>query len=172
MSAWINHTQTTRYIGGTQVPVPNSNWIGAGQGNFVLNFQQCRTEGIGPWLGVRTKWLVVKNLFLHASGSTSLIFSKQKALNRDNFSAIAASRVLVKLTEKNLVPMFGLSLGVSNAFIFKNQSQLSLAIDYETNYYSGSRLNITFNRGKFPDQADIYTNISLYGFCFNICYEF
>ena len=174
MAAWIDHDQSTQYVGGTATPVDTNNGRGAGANNNVRVSEVCKTSGIGPRIGADTSWYFSHNWNLFANPAFSYLFTHYQTSNDQRWSADSSRHQRTSLDLHNFVPTASLSLGIAlGGYVNNNTQYLKGSLSYDAQYFWGSRMN----SGVSTARANIlgsenYRNLSLYGITFKFLWAF
>lgn len=124
-STWLTIRQTTRYSGGSVLG-----------NNTVTVFDMSNMWGIGPSLGLFTKWDIGHSYSVIGNLLTAIVEGYFKTQQKNRYSASSAQYARMKGKIHRFVPMVDMQLGLSfdKDFFYKQEHHLAIALLYEVQY--------------------------------------
>lgn len=131
-SAWINIAEKVEYTGGTA----SGTNFGLGANNVSVK-DVCKTWGIGPRLGVDSKWHLGHGFSIFGDVSASLLYSYYKINHVSKYSQFEATNfVNVSAKDHQFIPNMDLFLGIRyDSCINDNKQHLGIGLGWDTQYW-------------------------------------
>ncbi len=135
-ATWLNTQQKIYYTGGNTFTVPNTPVVMAGPGvNTTHVKERSRYWGMGPRLGLDSKWYLTNGFSIFGNGSTSLLYGLFHNMSK-NWSSSDQDSISIKDNFHRLVPNLNISLGLAyDKYVYNDKQHVSVSLGYETQYY-------------------------------------
>jgi hypothetical protein len=166
-STWLRAQEHSNFSGGGilyDVLSTSDNQIhigGLDRHQFSVNNHQ-KFYGIGPRIGIDTKWYLTKRLNLYVNALGALLFGYFTHALKETYSLYPSNLYLGIEKPKKIVPYQDIELGFGYSRDFNHLKQhLDLQIGYEVQDFVGGSL-----LGKAP------SSLGFYGFNFNLRFSF
>lgn len=138
-SAWIRVKERVEYTGGEPYTeaVPANTLVYGLQGNTVHVNDSSKTWGIGPQIGLDTKWHVGCGFSIFGDVSSSLIYTYFN-LNHDNYLSIFSdsNSISTHLRDHQFIPNVDLFLGLRwDGYFNEDRQHFGIGLGWETQYW-------------------------------------
>ncbi|GAB4186792.1 MAG: hypothetical protein Tsb0015_04850 [Simkaniaceae bacterium] len=131
-AAWIDLEQKTRYFGGD----PNNTLLGLGV-NTVHVKDTSDFWGIGPRIGIGTKWHLCKGFSIFGDFSGALVYGSFDVDHKERYSALADVN-RIKLSDKNhaFSPTFQYQIGIGyDTYVNCDRNHISIRLSFDSQYW-------------------------------------
>lgn len=165
VSDWISQKQVTKYTGGTQLDV-----------NTVDVNDTSKFWGMGPELGLGSKWFIGEGFSIFGDANASLLYGRFDVRHREVYSADTINQVLnVNGDVHRVVPTAQLILGLGyETFVDDNTHRFTIRIGYNVEYYffQNQMLKVDREVGTTSQFARMNENLGIHGITVDASWSF
>ncbi|MDJ0651868.1 MAG: Lpg1974 family pore-forming outer membrane protein [Simkaniaceae bacterium] len=157
-TAWIHQEQMTRYTGGSLL---NTNSV------YVKN--DCKFWGLGPCLGLDSRWHLGYGLSIFSNIASSLLVGSFAIEQKQSYTGIAENKIELNANPQALSPTTQMQIGLCYDKCIRNNTQhIGVGLGFEVQQWW--RQNQMIN----SDDASEYKNqsLSMHGLTLDIQWDF
>ncbi|NGX50921.1 MAG: hypothetical protein K1060chlam2_00773 [Chlamydiae bacterium] len=130
-SAWIDQSQLVRYTGGS----PFDNRLGL-EGNTVSVKDSCDFWGLGPRVGVDSKWHLGNGFSIFGNVAGALLYGLFDVDHKENFSNDLDATIKLHANRHAFSPTVQMRLGLRyDRYIRDNKQHIGIGLGFEANYW-------------------------------------
>ena len=129
-SAWINHSQVIRYSGGAEGEA-------GGLGVHTVHVKdRCDFRGLGPRVGLDSKWHLGSGVSLFGNVNGSLVFGAFAVEHKEEFSGDAKKQIELTSNRRDFSPTTHMHLGLRYDTYLHNCTQhLGIGLGFEAQHW-------------------------------------
>lgn len=174
-TAWIDLNQSTKYTGGDPVPFPDpgpGDKLGL-QVNTVSIKDSSNFWGIGPRLGVDSKWYLGYGVSIFGNVTGALLFGHFDVDHREKFSPNLDNRIKLNADRHAFSPTAQMQLGLRyDTYIHNDKQHLGIGLGYEANYWWRQNQMIKIDDSEVVKYERYSEDISMHGLTLDIKWDF
>lgn len=161
-TTWINQKQTTRYTAGE---------LGI---NTVQVKDKCDFWGLGPRMGLNSKWYLTSGFSLFGNASASLFYGLFQVQHKNWYTALVNNKVFLRENTHKFSPTAQIQLGLSyDQYLNNNHQHIFVTLGYECQYFWFMNQSLTFNYDYgYNDYLSQNSNLSFNGITLHIKLDF
>jgi len=176
-TAWIDQEQITRYTGGVATPNgqgPNNQGDNLGLGvNTVHIKDDCDFWGLGPRVGVDSKWYLGNGFSLFGNVAGALLFGYFDVDHKERFSAVTDNRIKLNANRHAFSPTVQMQLGLRfDKYIHNNKQHLGIGLGFEANYWWRQNQMIKIDDAAVLKYERYSDDVSMHGLTLDFKWDF
>lgn len=167
-TAWIDQEQITRYTAGTQ----SGNNLGLGVNTVHLK-DTCDFWGLGPRVGIDSKWHLGYGFSIFGDLATALLFGYFDVEHKERFSAVPDNSIKLKANRHAFSPTVQMQLGLRyDTYLHNNTQHLGVGLGYEAQYWWRQNQMLKVDDSEVIKYERISEDVSTYGLTLDIQWDF
>lgn len=162
-SSWIDLEQVVRYSGG-ELPVTTNQ-----DGGIGVNTVHVRDDsdfwGLGPRVGINTKWFIGKGFNIFGDAAGALLFGRMDVDHREKFSLCPEeSRISIDANRHQFVPTMQLTMGLGwDRYFNDNQNHVMLRVGFDSQYFWRANQMLRIDDAASLKYERISEDLGIYG---------
>lgn len=173
-TAWLDQEQITRYTGGS--PTPNvqapGNTLGL-QANTVHIKDDCDFWGIGPRVGVDSKWHLGYGFSVFGNVSAALLFGYFEVDHREKYSAFVDNQIKLHANRHAFSPTAQFQLGLRyDVYVHNNKQHIGIGLGYEAQYWWRQNQMLKIDDAAVLKYERYSEDVSMYGLTLDFKWDF
>ena len=171
-TAWIDQEQITRYTGGNIDATNSPNTLGL-QGNTVHIKDDCDFWGLGPRVGLDSKWHLGYGFSIFGNVSGALLFGHFDVEHRERYSANADNRIKLSANRHAFSPTAQMQLGLRfDKYIHDNTQHIGVGLGFEAQYWWRQNQMLKIDDAQVLKYERYSEDISMHGLTLDIQWDF
>jgi hypothetical protein len=167
-SAWIDQQQITRYTGGTA----NDNNLGLGV-NTVHVKDDCDFWGLGPRVGVDSKWYLGCGFSIFGNVAGALLFGHFDVNHKERYSLLQDNRVKMSANRHAFSPNVQMQLGLRyDTYVHCGKQHIGVGLGYEANYWWRQNQMLKIDDAQVLKYERYSEDVSMHGLTLDIKWDF
>lgn len=170
-TAWIDQEQITRYTGGAVDP-GHSTWMGL-QGNTVHVKDDCDFWGLGPRVGLDSKWHLGYGFSLFGNVATSLLFGYFEVEHKERYSQFGGNQLKLIADRHAFSPTAQMQLGLRyDKYIHHNTQHIGVGLGFEGQYWWRQNQMLKVDDAQVLQYERYSEDVSMHGITLDLKWDF
>lgn len=170
-SAWIDQEQITRYTGGSP-DAQSPNDLGL-QGNTVHIKDDCDFWGLGPRVGVDSKWHLGYGFSLFGNVAGALLFGYFDVEHKERFSESQDNRIKLSANRHAFSPTAQMQLGLRyDKYLHNNTQHIGVGLGFEAQYWWRQNQMLKIDDAQVLKYERYSDDISMHGVTLDLQWDF
>lgn len=171
-TAWFDQEQVVRYAGGI-VDAATPNELGL-EGNTVHIKDDCDFWGLGPRVGIDSKWYLGYGFSLFGNVAGALLFGHFDVEHKERYSANADSRIKLSANRHAFSPTAQMQLGLRyDKCIHDNTQHIGVGLGFEGQYWWRQNQMLKIDDAHRVLKCERYSeDVSMHGLTLEIQWDF
>lgn len=170
-TAWFDQEQIARYTGGT-VDANNPNDLGL-EGNTVHVKDDCDFWGLGPRVGLDSKWHLGYGFSIFGNVAGALLFGHFDVEHKERFSAFSDNRIKLSANRHAFSPTAQMQLGLRyDKYIHDNTQHIGVGLGFEAQYWWRQNQMLKIDDAQVLKYERYSEDVSMHGLTLDIRWDF
>ncbi|MDN3505583.1 MAG: Lpg1974 family pore-forming outer membrane protein [Rhabdochlamydiaceae bacterium] len=164
VSDWIDQSQKTQYTGGSQL---GSNTV---EVNDKSNFW-----GMGPELGLGSKWFIGQGFSFFSDANASLLYGRFGVRHKEKYTDDVNQELIVNGNVHRVVPTAQLVMGLGYDIMLDDDSHhFGIRLGYNVEYYffQNQMLKVDYELGNNPQFERTNESLGIHGITLDVVWSF
>lgn len=167
-SAWFDQEQVTRYTGGDA----NESNLGLGV-NTVHIKDDCDFWGLGPRVGVDSKWYLGCGFSIFGNVAGALLFGHFDVDHKEHYSPYQNNRIKLNANRHAFSPTVQMQLGLHyDKYIHDNKQHIGIGLGFEANYWWRQNQMIKIDDATVLKYERYSEDVSMHGLTIDFKWDF
>lgn len=173
-TAWLDLEQIVRYTGGPTVVDPNGNIISLGlEGSTVHVKDDCDFWGMGPRVGVDSKWHLGNGFSIFGNVAGALLFGYFDVDHKERWSNAVDQRIKIHASRHAFSPTVQMQLGLRyDRYIHNNKQHLGIGLGFEANYWWRQNQMLKIDDSQVLKYERYSEDVSMHGVTLDFKWDF
>jgi len=170
-TAWIDQEQITRYTGG--VVNPNQSTQLGLEGNTVHVKDDCDFWGLGPRVGLDSRWHLGYGFSIFGNVAGALLFGYFDVEHKERFSQFADNRIKLSANRHAFSPTAQMQLGLRyDKYIHNNTQHIGVGLGFEAQYWWRQNQMLKIDDAQVLKYERYSEDVSMHGLTLDIQWDF
>ena len=172
-TAWIDQEQITRYTGGAPTANGNNgNNLGLSY-NTVHIKDDCDFWGLGPRVGVDSKWYLGYGFSIFGNVAGALLFGYFDVDHKERWSNAVDQRIKIHASRHAFSPTVQMQLGLRyDRYIHNNKQHLGIGLGFEANYWWRQNQMLKIDDSQVLKYERYSEDVSMHGVTLDFKWDF
>lgn len=167
-TAWIDQEQVTRYTGGS--PVDDA--LGLGVSTVHIK-DDCDFWGLGPRVGVESKWHLGYGFSIFGNVSGALLFGHFDVNHKERWTATEDNRINLTANRHAFSPTAQLQLGLRyDKYLHDNRQHFGIGLGFESQYWWRQNQMLKIDDAAVLKYERYSDDVSMHGLTIDIRFDF
>lgn len=170
-TAWLDQEQITRYTGGNVDPA-NPAALGL-EGNTVHIKDDCDFWGLGPRVGLDSKWHLGYGFSIFGNVAGALLFGYFDVEHKERFSQVSDNRIKISANRHAFSPTAQMQLGLRyDKYIHDNKQHIGVGLGFEAQYWWRQNQMLKIDDAQVLKYERYSEDVSMHGLTLDIQWDF
>lgn len=170
-TAWIDQKQLTRYSGGDINPSTPTQ-LGL-EGNTIHIKDECDFWGLGPRVGLDSKWHLGYGFSIFGDVAGSLLFGYFDVEHKEHYSQFHDNRIKISANRHAFSPSAQMQLGLRyDKYIHNNAQHIGVGIGFEAQYWWRQNQMLKIDDAQVLKYERYSEDVSMHGISLDIQWDF
>lgn len=167
-TAWFDQEQITRYTGG----LANGDDLGL-QGDTVHIKDDCDFWGLGPRVGVDSKWHLGYGFSIFGNVAGALLFGHFDVEHKERYSAASDNRIKLSANRHAFSPTAQMQLGLRyDKYMHDNTQHIGVGLGFEAQYWWRQNQMLKIDDAQVLKYERYSEDVSMHGLTLDIQWDF
>ncbi|MCP5503985.1 MAG: MOMP family protein [Chlamydiales bacterium] len=170
-TAWIDQEQITRYTGG--IVDPNSPTQLGLEGNTVHVKDDCDFWGLGPRVGLDSRWHLGYGFSIFGNVAGALLFGYFDVEHKERYSQFGDNRIKLSGNRHAFSPTAQMQLGLRyDTYIHNNTQHIGVGLGFEAQYWWRQNQMLKIDDSQVLKYERYSEDVSMHGITLDIRWDF